>query len=87
MKDDYAAKSDASTLQEAAAIHADPKRHKAAHAHLETMAGTAKAAAKSSSKVLNKKVKKGLDKAFPKSQQDDQQNPEAVEENNESGGE
>lgn len=84
-KDDYQAQSDAQTLQNAAEIHADPKRHKAAHVHLSKTVDSAKAAHKASSKTLNKKVKKGLEKAFPKSQQDAQQNPAAVEENNESG--
>lgn len=65
MKNDYQAESDAGTLQRAAEVHADPKRHKAAHNQLSKQVETTKAAHKASKKAMHKKVKAGLSKAFP----------------------
>lgn len=63
---DWQAQSDAKTLQSAAEIHGDPKRHKAAHEHLGKMASAMKSAHKNSAKQLHKTVKKGLAKTFSK---------------------
>lgn len=74
--DDYQAKSDARTMQDHAAIVADPKRHAAAHKHLKTMASNTASAVQTSAALkkkkpvgaaLHQKVKSGLKRAFPDS--------------------
>lgn len=72
--ENFSPQTDASTLHEAAKIHADPKRHKAAAKHLEKAAETAVDAHKAARKLLEKRTKKRLKKAFsaaPDVNQDD----------------
>lgn len=65
---DFQAQDDADVLTKHAAITADPKRHKAAHAVLQKKAADTQQAADQSQQMMKTrgKVKKGLQKAFPK---------------------
>lgn len=64
MKNNYQAESDARTLQEHAAVTADPKRHSAAHKVLKGKVKEMKNATESSRSILEKKTAKRLKKAF-----------------------
>jgi hypothetical protein len=60
----YAPQADADTLRQAAEIHSDGKRHKAALDHLTKTKAHVDAAHKSARKMLEKKTKKRMDKVF-----------------------
>lgn len=60
----YNCEADANTLKQHAEITSDPKRHAAAHAHLEKQQALHDTAVQGSRKMLQKKVKHGLKKAF-----------------------
>lgn len=62
----YQTESDADTLKKHAELTSDPKRHAAAHAHLQKQQVDNQAALDASHKAQKMRVHKGLQKAFPK---------------------